>query len=1088
MVRRIKSTLFLACALMCAGAQAQTIFRIGKPDASAAEFNDFGVDFNSTRYYYPHGTDPYKPTREFFSKEIVFNAGKDPDSKFPFVLPMRACEWADPSWLRPLPDENFYSAPSMIYRDFKKIKFHPLTIKFDLKELPDTDLYLRIGLVDKAPYFVNDQFFSVSVNSNAPVEVQQPYMYKRGQMRPCFSSLIMYPKTWGIPKTATVKIKKEWLKAGENSISIEAVPSKTLKSTALPQWVAFDYLELSASGKAPKVENPYEAERKKMLSSLDFDEIVFTMRGSSLDAHWYGNFGRYPDPYKGYTKENSPLNYLKYSAQAGMLAIDPKDARTDSCVFPKNGGKLVKFNIKTGEISQYISDPEGGVRNVCVDYDADKMLYSYRKGGQDQYYMYESKIDGTGAKLMPFSGTQFDDVEGSYLPNGDVVFVSSRCQRTVPCWMVDVAVLHRWYAQEGLLRQISANVDQDNTPWPTSDGRLIYMKWEYVQKSQLNFHGLWKKDPNGANDMVFFGNDIPWGLLIDAKPFEGSNRYAFAYATYHGRRDHQGQIAVIDNPKNPGDYKAMKFLSEDSITALYSTPYPLNDKYVLASQDQKLYVFDLDGHVFELPLPDSFKPFKDTIIFDAQPVRKRAKPQMPADMADYDTKEATVVVVDASIGRNMQGVKPSDIKKLMVLEVLPNITHLFGGSEPISMRGTFSFERCLGTVEVEDDGSAHFKVPANRALSFVALDKDGRAIKRMQSFTSFINGTTTSCIGCHEMRDMAPPPIKNKLKALRRSADSIKPIDGISPRDVIDFVRDIQPILNRHCAQCHNPQKFAAKIDLSDGMGPMFPTAYYYLRMRRQIRDGEDRDGNLPPYTFGSGGSRIMKKIGGEHKNVKLDEREMETMKRWLDMGSTAAQSCACIESGMFGYYYSNILLRPDKDWPEMPRMKAAFDRRCLDCHKGDRRLPSSITNSGDVDAWRFYWDNPPSSPRIRLSNHAAFNLKHPQLSSVLMAPLSRKAGGRAADGAHPVVFKSKDDPDYRIILSAIQRASDYVKNENPRYTDKNYKPRGAYYSALLRRGIITEETPLENFDAFEADKKYWDKVIDPPAQSFPKK
>lgn len=81
----------------------------------------------------------------------------------------------------------------------------------------------------------------------------------------------------------------------------------------------------------------------------------------------------------------------------------------------------------------------------------------------------------------------------------------------------------------------------------------------------------------------------------------------------------------------------------------------------------------------------------------------------------------------------MGNIKSSDIKKLLISEILPLACHLTGGMEPITMLGTFSLERPLGTVNVEEDGSAHFKVPANRALSFTALDAEGKAIKRCRA-------------------------------------------------------------------------------------------------------------------------------------------------------------------------------------------------------------------------------------------------------------------------------------------------------------------------------------------------------------------
>ena len=70
----------------------------------------------------------------------------------------------------------------------------------------------------------------------------------------------------------------------------------------------------------------------------------------------------------------------------------------------------------------------------------------------------------------------------------------------------------------------------------------------------------------------------------------------------------------------------------------------------------------------------------------------------------------------------------------------------------ISMGGTFTLARILGTVPVEEDGSAFFEVPALRSLFFVALDENDLSVKRMQSFVTVQPGETTGCVGCHEQR------------------------------------------------------------------------------------------------------------------------------------------------------------------------------------------------------------------------------------------------------------------------------------------------------------------------------------------------
>lgn len=74
-------------------------------------------------------------------------------------------------------------------------------------------------------------------------------------------------------------------------------------------------------------------------------------------------------------------------------------------------------------------------------------------------------------------------------------------------------------------------------------------------------------------------------------------------------------------------------------------------------------------------------------------------------------------------------------------------------------------------------------------------------------------------------------------------------------------MRDIQPLLDKYCIECHNPQKYSGKIDLTPGTGPMFARSYYELYMADQIVDGFNRNGNMPPYQFGSGSSKLLKNL-----------------------------------------------------------------------------------------------------------------------------------------------------------------------------------------------------------------------------------
>ncbi len=1080
-----QSVKFLILLLSVVGTmlRADVVFSIGKPDARSAEFSSFDTEFNTNFFHHPEGTNPFKRVKEFFAKPFVFDVAKHSDADFPFVQPVRRCEWADISFQRPPLRKYMYFVQTQ-YSD-SKAKYHPLGIKFSLKQKPEKNLFLKIGFTDKAPFFSNGTGVEVGVNGAKVSDFQIPYFYdSKKNPYPCFSTMTLNPKSWGVPVGQVVEIPAKFLKEGENIISLKGLSAPKYFGE---EWFTYDYIQLADSPELPVVENPQINEAQKAMDSLDFSEVVFAMRGKANDAHWYGSFGFYPDAKIGYTKQNTPLNKLKYSNRAGMMAINPPDARDDSCAFPRQGGKLSVINLKTGAVRDIISDSTGDVRNPSVNFESSKIMYSYRKGDEDTFNIYECNIDGSAQTLHSLSDKMFDDFESTYLPNGDIVFISTRCERTVPCWMLDVGIMYRWFADENVVRPISANVDQDNSPYPTSDGNIIYMKWEYVHKSQHNFHHLWKKSPDASNDMVYFGNDIPGHLFIDPKEVEGEpNKFVFTFINDHGDRDHRGRVAMINAPANPGDYKAFRFITGQLKSRWlegefpynsYTSPCPVGKNYILAvSEGKRIVLMDYQGHILKyFDLPKSFKAFPKTHILEMFPIRPRVKGLSRPDMADYSEKEATVVLVDAAIGRNLGNLKKGETKKLLVTEILPNLIHLYGGTEPFSLRGAFSYERYLGTVDVEPDGSAHFKVPAGRALSFTSLDKNGNAIKRMHSFTMFAPGTMVSCIGCHENRDMAPPPITGKLLALKRAPDSLKPVSGVPQGDVVDFVRDIQPILSKHCVKCHNSTDFKAKVDLSEGHGAMMPISYFYLRTRRQIYDGYNLNGNFPIYTFGSGGSDIMKKVDGSHHDVKLSQEEVNRLKIWLDTGGTASESNACWQAGVLRYYYSNVSICADENWGEVKEMAKVIKENCASCHTGEKSLPTTL--SGADYSWSWLWNVKKLSPKNRLCAHTVFNTKHPENSSILMAPLAQEAGGRACKGGHSIIFKDKNDHRYKTILSAIIRAKKYIDEENPHYTSPNYEPKGAYLGALIRRGIIKEGDNLKNFDAFKADKKYWEKV-----------
>ena len=223
----------------------------------------------------------------------------------------------------------------------------------------------------------------------------------------------------------------------------------------------------------------------------------------------------------------------------------------------------------------------------------------------------------------------------------------------------------------------------------------------------------------------------------------------------------------------------------------------------------------------------------------------------------------------------MDGVQRGEIKKLLVLELLPKQVNFSGGPDLVSWLGTFSLERVLGTVPVEEDGSACFEVPACRPVFFVALDEHDMSVQRMHSFVSVMPGETTSCVGCHEPR-LAEPAVARRSRCCRHC--SARPARSSRSRacpDVVDFPRDIQPILDRHCVACHNYQRRDGGVLLTGDLGAQWSHSFFHLFAHLQVGDGRNGLGNYPPRSIGSAASPLLQKLDKSHYDVQVTPGRM---------------------------------------------------------------------------------------------------------------------------------------------------------------------------------------------------------------------
>lgn len=777
----------------------------------------------------------------------------------------------------------------------------------------------------------------------------------------------------------------------------------------------------------------------------DTREIVFAARNVGTDPHWYANFSY-------------------WSEDASRM------------LYAEGGARLCKLDLGTQKLTALIDDPAGGVRDPVVHYDGRKILFSYRKGASKHYNLYEINIDGSG--LRQITSGPWDDIEPAYLPNGDIVFCSSRCKRWVNCWFTQVAILHRCDGDGNHLRPISSNTEHDNTPAVLPDGRVLYTRWEYVDRSQVEFHHLWVANPDGTGQMTYFGNMQPGIVMIDSKAIPGTDKIVSIFSPGHGVNEHRGTLTVVSPLAGPDAAIGSKPVK--GCPPMVRDPYPLSESVFLVARKNELLLVDSTRGQYQVIHTDRQE------VHEPSPIRARQRERIIPDRTKLEQQTGQLILADINIGRNMQGVEPGEIKKLLVLESLPKPVNFSGGPEPLTWLGTFTLERVLGTVPVEEDGSAYIELPANRQVFFVALDKNDLSVKRMQSWVSVMPGETTGCVGCHEQRSQVAP-VSSRLAALKRAPSPVEPFAGLP--DVIDFTRHIQPILDQHCVSCHSYDKPDGGIILSGDHGPLYSHSYWMLIASNQVADGRNGYGNRPPRSIGSSASRLMKKIDGSHYDVKLTAKQWRLVWMWIESGATYAGTYASLGCGMVGVPMFENLKEPSVP---KPRAMEIIERRCYGCHaplapnqqvKGKVALPAlpAPRTPGSAAYERILVEN---DPLIRRSTHVLYNLSRPEKSILLLGPLAKEAGGfgscRAIGGdgklgAPASVFANTQDADYRQLLQIISRSSQHL-NQIKRFDMPGFRPNEHYVREMKRYGILPArfDRLKDTIDVYETDQAYW--------------
>ncbi len=327
----------------------------------------------------------------------------------------------------------------------------------------------------------------------------------------------------------------------------------------------------------------------------------------------------------------------------------------------------------------------------------------------------------------------------------------------------------------------------------------------------------------------------------------------------------------------------------------YRTPYPLSKDYFLAAYSFEPLLgepFANHANMFGIYLVDRFGN-KELIYRDASigslwptPLGGRQRPPvLPSILQETNQGEGTFFVQNVY---DSWPVLPSEvtdaIKSLRILQVLPKTTP-HADKPKVGLAHASPGKQVLGTVPVEDDGSAYFRAPAGIPLSFQALDQRGMAVQTMRSLTYLQPGEHTACVGCHEHRSSVPN-LTISAMAKQRPPSIIAPgPDGSRP---LSYPILVQPLLDKHCVSCHRGAEAEGGIVLTGDPAGNFSASYNALAPLVSYSEWKSTpQANSEPLTlpdrFGARASRLMTLIDEGHEGVKLSADEIERLATWMD-------------------------------------------------------------------------------------------------------------------------------------------------------------------------------------------------------------
>lgn len=608
---------------------------------------------------------------------------------------------------------------------------------------------------------------------------------------------------------------------------------------------------------------------------------------------------------------------------AGQIATPSLNAYVTEDISKNIGSQIISINPSDGSYEVLYDGNGRTIIDTDLEFDAERLMYT-SPGANGRWALHELDLTNNSSKQISPNLDEIDFFDSCYLPDGDVVYGSNATFQGLPCesGRKQMALLYRMNPQTHEIRQLTFEQDSDWCPTMMENGRVMYLRWEYTDTPHFFYRILFSMNPDGTNQTAVYGSNSYWpNSLFYAKPIPGDPaRFVGTVSGHHVGRP--GRLVLFDPRKGRHETEGVvqsipgreDVVENEIVDCLYQNRWPkfLQVDPLGANADEGAGRYFLvsanrgDGWgIWLVDIFDNMTPIvleKDAAFTDPILLTPRKRPPVLSERTEPDQKDATAFIADVYFGPGLVDVPRGTIKSLRIFDY--HFAYPFSGhNDVIGIESSWDVKRVLGTVPVEEDGSATFRIPANVPIAIQPLDEQGRAVQLMRSWLVGKQGESVSCFGCHEnANDISPT---GQTIASRTDPHELKPWYG--PTRGFDFLREVQPVLDKYCIGCHDGSKETReKLGLSDKavfpnfkdytletiedgaqrqIGPFYRS---YIALRPYVSTpGPESDVHIfQPGEYHATCSPLIQSLSKGHHNVKLDPESFDRLYTWIDLNA----------------------------------------------------------------------------------------------------------------------------------------------------------------------------------------------------------